>query len=174
MKVTIHKHFSFSKRHGFFLPLEGINACLWGHFIVQMVGYPANLSFYFSLRRLLAQALVQLQSLERGVQRDREQRGEMDAIGQEGPRARLLRNYSSLEMRCEPESHTLAVRHHCYATVLHRRASLRWDGRTKRTITGPPNKAKSRSRVWRWEKTAVYRAIFSRSCWKATEKLLRP
>lgn len=35
------------------LPLKGINTCVWGHFIVQMVGYPANLSFHISLMCLL-------------------------------------------------------------------------------------------------------------------------
>lgn len=40
----------------FVLPLKGINTCLWGHFIVQMVGYPASHQPYV----LSVQALVQL------------------------------------------------------------------------------------------------------------------
>lgn len=94
------------------------------------------------------QGLIQFNSLEKGVQRDREQKGEMDATSHEGPHARLLQNYSSLQINYELEFPPLTVRNHFYVTVLHRQSSLWWDGERKRTIMGLPNKAKSLLRVW--------------------------
>lgn len=51
---------------------------------------------------LAVQALVQFNSLERGVQKHGEQRGEMEAISCEGPHACLLQNYSSQQIKYEP------------------------------------------------------------------------
>lgn len=67
---------------------------------------------------------AQFNSLERGVQEDRERREEMDATHHEGPHARLLQNYSSLPMKYELERQPLTVRHHFCVMVLHRQASL--------------------------------------------------
>lgn len=58
------------------------------------------------------QVLVQFRSLERGAQTDRWQRGEVDATCHEGPHARLLENYSSLQMKYEPECQPFTVSHH--------------------------------------------------------------
>lgn len=51
---------------------------------------------------LAVHALVQFNSLERGVQKHGEQRGEMEAISCEGPHACLLQNYSSQQIKYEP------------------------------------------------------------------------
>lgn len=51
---------------------------------------------------LAVQALVLFNSLERGVQRHWEQRGEMGATSYEGPHACLLQNYSSQQIKYEP------------------------------------------------------------------------
>lgn len=156
------------------LPLQEINMCLWGYFIVQVVGYPANLSFPISLTCLLCRPWSSLTAW-RGVFRETGSReGQMDATGHEGSHAHLLQNYSSLQMKYEPECQPLTVRHHFHRTVLHWEASLWGGGGIKWTLTDPPNKAKSWGRVWGWEKRPIYCAIFNRSCWKATEKILIP
>lgn len=99
MEVTIHKHFNFLKccftsqgnKHMSLRTLHSSNGWLSSKSVLSHQPYI-----------LAVEALVQFNSLERGVQRHWEQRGEMGATSCEGPHACLLQNYSSQQIKYEP------------------------------------------------------------------------
>lgn len=162
------------------LPLEGINKCLWRHFVVQMVGYPAILSFHTSLTCLLCRLWSSLTAW----------RGEFREIGSRGRRWMQQVTKGHTHTHTPPAKLLMSIEE-AWAGVPtpHSQASLLWDGPSQTDITlmgwqrdkmdqfGSAQQGKiplGSTGMRKGSHSCCLCATFNRSCWKATKKFFSP